>query len=249
MKFLKFVFLVFCFGNYFLNTLFAQEIIETGSSKIDAGKTLPPLIVMIDSAIAHNATIKYIDQGILEKKYDLESERKSWTKNFGLQADIRYGTFDNFSTNTAEGQSPSILATRSNQTNYGVGAYLKLPLYDFVNHKNLINASKNQVAKAESMAEIQRDEVRQMVIRQYNDLILQQKIVKIRSKDYNMAKINLEMVEKEFRNGVVTISEYSRISGITSGAEADYEAAKSNLISIYMILEELVGFRFNIQTQ
>ncbi len=58
MKFLKFVFLVFCFGNYFLNTLFAQEIIETGSSKIDAGKTLPPLIVMIDSAIAHNATIE-----------------------------------------------------------------------------------------------------------------------------------------------------------------------------------------------
>ena len=114
--------------------------------------TLPPLSMLIDSAIAHNAMLKFFEHSIDAKKSSLSAESKSWTKSFGIQADVRYGSFNNFSTNTAEGQSPSLIATSTNQTNFGVGAYVKLPLSDFVNRKNFIQLAKAEVHQAESMA-------------------------------------------------------------------------------------------------
>ncbi len=42
--------------------------------------------------------------------------------------------------------------------------------------------------------------------------VLKQKILKIRSISFGDARVNMQMVEKEFRNGIVPISEYVRIT-------------------------------------
>jgi outer membrane protein TolC len=179
-------------------------------------------------------------------KTKLHTQQSVWAKNMGLQSDIRYGTFDNFSTNTSEGQSPSVLATRNSQTNYGIGAYIKFPLYDLIDRKNLIHMAKAEVEQAVSMAEAQRNELRQTVIKQYNDLILKQRLLKIRSKYFITSKINMEMVEKEFHNGVISVSEYARISEIFATAEANYEAARVDFNTAFQIMEEIVGYKFNL---
>jgi outer membrane protein TolC len=211
--------------------------------------SIPPLTVMIDSAIAHNAMLKYFEQGIQAKKISLNMDSKAWTKNFGVQADIRYGTFDNFSTNTAEGQNPSLIATKTNQTNYGVGAYLKLPLSDFINHKNQIDLAKMEVEQAKSMAEVQRDQIRQMVIKQYNDLIMKLSLLKIKAKNLETSRMNMVMAEKEFQNGVIPLGTYSSMSETAGNTEISFEEAKVDFKTAYMILEELVGFKFNIKIQ
>jgi outer membrane protein TolC len=165
-----------------------------------------------------------------------------------VQADIRYGTFDNFSTNTSEGQSPAVLATRSSQTNYGVGAYIKFPLQDLVNRKNQVRMAQSELDQAHSMAEAQRDEVTQLVIKQYNDVLLKQRLLKIRSKNLSTARVNMEMVEKEFQNGVVSVTEYARISDIVARNESDFETARTDYVTAYMILEEIIGFRLGAPT-
>ncbi len=207
---------------------------------------LPPLEILIDSAIANNPNVEFRVLQIKVNEYKLKSDRLQWLRNVGIQTDIRYGTFDNFSTNTAEGQNPSIISTRETQLNYGMGAYVKLPLYDFANRKNQINLSKTEVEQAQSMVEVQRNEIRQLVIRQYNDLVLKQKLLKIKSKYLETSRINMEMVEKEFQNGVVSIGEYSRISDLATRAESDFEISRVDYITGYMILEEIVGFKFNL---
>jgi outer membrane protein TolC len=201
--------------------------------------------VVIDSAIKNNALLKYRNQEINAKESNLKSQQVSWTKNVGIQADTRYGTFDNFSTNTSEGQTPSILATKSSQFNYGVGAFVKIPFYDLFNHKNQINIAKSELNQAESMAEAQREEITQMVIRQYNDLILKQRLLKIKSQNMESSKINMQMGETQFKSGVINLSDYVRISDIVSRAEADYESARADFITAYMVLEEIAGFNFN----
>jgi hypothetical protein len=65
------------------------------------------------------------------------------------------------------------------------------------------------------MAQFQEDEIRQTVIKLYQELILKQNILKIKSKSLSDGKINMQMVEK-FRNGIVPVSEYVRITSITS---------------------------------
>jgi len=214
--------------------------------KDDIVSLLPPLATLIDSAIKNNFNVKFRDLQIDVNKTKLHTQQSVWAKNMGLQSDIRYGTFDNFSTNTAEGQNPSVLATRNSQTNYGVGAYIKFPLYDLIDRKNLINMAKAEVDQAVSMAEAQRNELRQTVIKQYNDLILKQRLLKIRSKYFITSKINMEMVEKEFHNGVISVTEYARLSEISATAEANYESARVDFNTAFQIMEEIVGYKFNL---
>ncbi len=226
---------------------FAQNPANFDSMKENIETMLPPLETIIDSAIANNPFVRFREMDIKVNEHKLQTDKIVWTKDLGVQTDIRYGTFNNFSTNTAEGQTPATLASLSSQFNYGVGAYLKVPIYDFVNRKNQINQSKAEIEKAISMAEVQRNEVRQLVIRQYNDVILKQRLLRNKSKYIETARVNMLMAEKEFQNGVIPLGEYTRISDIASRAESELESAKSDFTTAYMILEELVGIKFKLK--
>jgi len=232
--------LIFCLTSTAQNNQGANYLDDNIESK------LPTLGTLLDSALARNPYVKFRDLQIIVNKYKLKSDQAVWLKNIGLQTDIRYGTFNNFSTNTSEGQSPSIISTLSSQMNYGVGAYIKLPLFDVVNRKYQTNIASAEVDQADHMAEFQRDEVRQLVIRQYNDVILKQRLLKIKSKYFATSKMNMEMVEKEFQTGVISMGEYSRISEIVTRTESDFENARIDFVTSYMILEEIVGIKFNL---
>ncbi len=225
---------------------FAQESEEFNLFKDDIETLLPPLQTIIDSALAKNPDIKAKDLQIKINEFKLKSEKKRWSENLGLQTDMRYGTFDNFSTNTAAGQSPSVISTRNNQLNYGVGAYVKIPLFDFINHRNQIGTSKAEIEQAESLAEVQRDVLRQIVIKQYQEVILKQKLLKIKSKYLETSRIDVAMSEKAFQNGIITVAEYSRISAINATTEVDFETAKNDFMTTFMILEEIVKTKFKL---
>ena len=225
---------------------FSQESGNFNVLEDNIESMLPPLETIIDSAIANNPEIKFRDLQIIVNKYKLSTERNLWTRDIGVQTDVRYGTFNNFSTNTSEGQSPSNIATLSSQLNYGVGAYIKLPFFDFVNRKNQVQMATTEVKQAESFAQTQRNELRQMVIKQYNDLIVKHRILKIKSKYAETSKINMQMVEQEFTNGIISVSEYSRISEIVTRTEIDLENSRMEFLTAYMILEEITGIRFNL---
>lgn len=224
----------------------AQQMDEQNLLSLDIESLLPLLETIIDSAIAKNPYVKFRDQQIIVNEFKLKSDRVRWMENLGLQSDARYGTFDNFSMNTAAGQTPSVIATRNNQFNYGVGAYIKLPLFDFVNRKHLVGAAKAEMDQAISLAAVQRDELRQAVIKQYNELVLKMKLLKIKSKYLETSHINIQMADKEFKNGVLSVAEYSKISEIVSLAETDYQTVYTEFTTAYMILEELAGFKFKI---
>ena len=223
----------------------AQEATNANYLKDDFEISLPPLQTLIDSALTKNPYVRFRDLQIKVNNYKLNSERSHWTNNLGFQSDMRYGTFDNFSTNTNEGQVPSTFATRNNQLNYGVGAYIKFPLSELTDRRNLVNTAKTEIEQAKSMAEVQRQELRQLVIRQYNELILKIKLLRIKSKYLETSHINIEMAEKEFKNGVLSVSEYSRLSEIANMAETDYQTVHAEFTTAYMILEEIVGFKLN----
>ncbi len=206
--------------------------------------TLPPLEVLIDSALSNDPTLHYHDLQTLSNEYKLKLSRNDWAKNLGFQSDVRYGTFDNFSTNTGDGQTPTIMATKSNQTNYGVGVFLKIPIDALVNHKSQVNLAKNAMEQSETMADAQRRVIRQQVIKQYQDVLLKQRLLEIRSRNVYSSRINMELVEKQFRNRQLNAADYARVSETAGRLEAEYEAARSDYITAYLILEEMVGFKF-----
>lgn len=207
---------------------------------------IPPLAVLIDSAIVHNASVRFRDIDIVVGRYNLKESRNLWTKNIGLQSDVRYGTFDSYSSDISGAPNPSVIATSHAETRFGCSAYIKIPLFDLVNHQNQNKLAKAKLEQAETMAIVQRDELRQMVIVHYNDLILKQRLLRIKTKNHETVKINMQMVEKEFLNGIIPLTEYARISGGVSDSETDLENARMDFLTAYMILEEIVGMKFNL---
>jgi len=237
---IKYLLMIIIYGCMFGHGM-AQNSSTDEISAQRNGISIPPLHVLIDSAINHNALIRYRTQEIGGQESNLKSEKLYWTRNFGIQADGRYGNFNNNSITAIEGSS-TLLASSTVQFNYGAGLYLKIPVFDIINRKNQIKKGKIELEKAKSMAEAQKDEVRQVVIKQYQELTLKQKLLNIKSQNLGNAKVNMGMVEKEFRNGVISIYEYVRLSDMTSRIESDYEKAKSDFLMAKKLMENIVGF-------
>jgi outer membrane protein TolC len=202
---------------------------------------LPPLDVLIEAAIQHNSIVEFRRLDVERKESLVKTERNYWTRNFGLQADAEYGNLNNSSYSVEAGDS-NLLSTSTTQFNYGVGVYLKFPIFDIVNRKDQIKQAQLEVDQAVSMEEGMKNEIRQLVIKQYQEIILKQKLLSIKSQNLGNAKVNMEMVEKEFRNGVIPILEYARISDITSKIESEFETAKSEYFLAKKLLENTIGF-------
>ncbi len=212
----------------------------------DISDRLPKLSVLIDSALTNHPAVRYSDLQIAVNKGNLRTSRSQWTQNFGLQANYGYGTFDYLYNSTAGGQTPPTYTLSQSLSQYGVGAYLRFPISDMVNHHNLVKTAKAGVTQAEALAESQRMEIREQVIRQYNDLVMKQRLLRIKSKYLETARINTQMAEKGFTSGNVTIDDYSQVSEIEARTESDFETTRMDFLTSYMMLEEITGMTFNI---
>jgi len=54
------------------------------------------------------------------------------------------------------------------------------------------------------------------------------------------------MVEKEFRNGVIEISDYVTICELVSKMESEYETAMTEFFTAKQLLEDMSGFVFSL---
>jgi outer membrane protein TolC len=229
-----------------MGSAYGQQGSGFDPAKDEISGKLPPLSVLIDSAISNDPYIRFRDLQLVINNCKLKANRVEWTRNVGFQADVRYGNFYNYSINSSGGTDPAAIATNRLETKYGGSLYVKFPVYDFLNRRNQLKLAEVEIEQARSMSEVQRDETRQLVIRQYNDLVLKQRLLRIKAKYLETSRIKMQMVEKEFTNGIISVTEYARISEIVTRTEADFEIARVDFLTSYLILEEITGMKFNL---
>jgi len=207
---------------------------------------LPPLSILLDSAIANDPSIHFRNLQITVNNCKVKIAQTDWSRNLGLQANLGYGTIDYLNNSTIGGSTPSSYTTSQNLTQYGLGAYVRFPAADVVGRKNLIKLAKAETDQAEQMVEQQTRELRQKVIAQYNDVIVKQQLLKIRLKYLETSRISMQLAEKEFANGTISVTEFTRLTEIVTHSETDFEIVKMDFKTAYMLLEEMVGMKFNI---
>lgn len=231
---------------YMLSTTlcFTQSMLTENTIDESYQLLIPKLEVLIDSALANSGMLGYRVDEIKSKKANLKMKKRYWTRNFGIQGNTRYGTFDNFSSNVS-GSNTVQLSSTTIQTNFGIGLYLKIPVFDIYNRKSSIKQAKVEISQALNLVKFQEDEIKEVVIRYYEDLVLNQKLLKIRAINLSDAKVNLEMAQKEYTNGQIPLYEYIRISDITSGIETEFEKSKAALMISKKLLENLTGVYIN----
>jgi outer membrane protein TolC len=218
----------------------AQDSNEREFKNASTKLLIPALNELVDSALVYNGMINYRKLEIDSKESNLKSKRQYWTRNFGIQGDTRYGTFNNLSSISGDNATVN-LASNTQQLNYNVGLYLKIPVFDVINRKSQIKQAKSELEQAKSLAKSQESELTELVIRYYEDLKLKQNLLELRASNLGNARVNMEMVEKEFKNGLIAISEYVRISDMTSRIASEFEEAKSEFLVSKKLLENITG--------
>jgi outer membrane protein TolC len=208
---------------------------------------IPPLEDLIDSAIVHNPQIKYYDADIVEWRYRVKSASRVWLRNFYLDTYLQTDFWKSVTNNSLNYQAvPDNL--NSFQNSYrGLGQIeIRIPMQDLWDRKNQMKTATKEIEKSMASKDNVILQLRQAIITQYNQLIVNQKILKNANESVIAGAMNKEMGDKEFLNGQSTLYDLAYIMEMYRVAVFNYETSRNAFFNSYMILQELCGFKFNI---
>jgi len=207
---------------------------------------LPPLNILIDSAVMHSPRVRISNADISIIKYSLKNTRINWTKNLGFMGELLTRNYYQFSTNQSSGASPSEFTTDRYEINYFIGIFLKIPISDIIGQKNHANIAKRELEKKILVKEENAMEIRKEVIMVYQELLMRQELLKIKNESQLTTRLQVQMAEIEFKNGSLKLSEMARLTEINARNLYDNRQETFLFFRQYLILEELVGMKFNL---
>lgn len=239
--------LVFLFLIFISNIVLSQgnfNIYKFNPRTQNIKQYLPPLGVLIDSAIKNNPRIKFWQADIEVGQSNIRSARRQWTRHIGISSDIRYGNYDNLSMGGTAGTTPVPIYYSKQETRYGVGMFMKYPFFDLLNRRSDIKLAEYEKLQATYNKQNEINNVREEVIIQFNNLLLKQKKLTIQTSYMETSNLNLMMAERKFKNGLIQLTEMARLTEINSRSKLAFEDAKTDFVVSFLILQEIVGFKF-----
>jgi outer membrane protein TolC len=207
---------------------------------------LPPLEVLIDSAVKNAPRIRLEDAAISIARYKVQEYKRAWTKDLSFLSSFSYGNLYQFSTSETAGGLPTEFLSIGTRTNFTVGVSLRMPLFDILNRTNSINQGKREIESHVILKEQMKREPKQAVIFSYQALLLHQDLLKVKNEAQITSSIQVKMAEKEFLNGKISISDLARVSQTHAVNLYSYKQDRMLFFKQYLLLEELVGMKFNL---
>lgn len=207
---------------------------------------MPPLEVLIDSAVKNAPLIRMEEAEISLSKYKLKEYKRAWTKYLGFSSNVAYGSRYSYSESQSAGGLPSEFLANRNETFFNVGVYLKMPLFDLINQNNSVNQGKRTIEANMIRREEMIRETKQEVIFTYQNLLLHQDLLKVKNEAQITSSLQVKMAEKEFLNGKITIAELARLTQTHSSNLYNYKQDRMLFYRQYLLLEQLVGMKFNL---
>lgn len=199
---------------------------------------IPPLGVLLDSAYQHSPALHGQETMIKMREFQVKSQKLDWTKNIEGFSEWRYGSFDYVTIS----QSGATIGTDQNVSNrFNVGTRIMLNGLDLINHGRKVKIAKEQLKYEEFKFNEMKQMIAREVIKLWNMLITFERIIDLKAKHQTTQKINLQVAEKQFVSGEITIDELSRVSEVMHNADEEFELTKQQFREAYMLLEEIVG--------
>ena len=224
-----------------------DEFIAKNLEKNDITKVLPSLDSLIALAHEKSPELKYRDA---DQKYWKARQRLAqtrWLDYFYLEAVYSYGIFDNLTASQISGNpqsSQTLFSTK--QDRYTFGPSLKIPISAILNRKNTIRSAKAEAERSIYEKEIDKANLRELVISRYSALIKAHRLLFVYGSIVDTYKIQSLRAETEYKNGIISVPEFTRLSQMLNEAIVAHEAQKTELSLAVLLLEEVVGVKLNI---
>jgi len=224
-----------------------NDFIEKSLTENDISKKLPSLDSLMNLAVERSSKVKFYksDETYWESQRVLQ--RTSWLRYITIDANYNYGIFDNLSNQQLAGdpQASQALFT-TEQSRYSGGVSLKLPLFALANKKTAKKATQAEIDKARYLRESFEDEVKEAVVLRYTQLLKAHRLFFVTGAMMDTYKVQSARAEKDFTNGIIDVSEYTRLQQMYNDAIRSYESQRSEFLLAYMYLESIIGIELNI---
>lgn len=254
MKFFRARYLILIFGMILLTNV--RGFAQTQTAKVDSSryfnpltdditKRLPPLEVLIDSAVYNSPTIR---QQNLQKEYYTYTEltaKRAWLQNFSFNWGSGYGRYDFWNQDDFI-QMGRYYHSWSWRSDAAAMFTISLPLATLVDRRNLINQQKKLIEISMAQKEVNRRALKNEVIQEYYLLVQYQHTIKIYSEYQGFLIMQMQMAQNEFLNGEISISDYNRLKGYQVSGSYQFEKAVSEFNIEYHQLEVTTGMKFNL---
>lgn len=243
------IFPMLCQGQKLSNTskLFSDDSIVAFNPITDEIiQRIPPLEDLIDSAIIHSPLLKSQYADIAMWKYKRKTARREWMQNFYIDGLLQTDVWDAYTNNkTSYGDDNTILSLQ-NSYRALASVSIRIPMDDFWDRGNRIKTVTKEVEKSMAIKDNIILEIRKTMVLLYNQMVVNQRKLKISNENVITNSLQKEMAEKEFLNGQATLYEVARINEMYRRAVYDFEDARIELYNAYSLLQEISGIKFNV---
>ena len=197
------------------------------------------LPMLMDSAIKYSPEAKMSRSNENLALANYEIKKKAIYNAISLHTSFGYGTNYTAVNNQSATIGNDLSTDRSMFYSAGVG--LQLPITQIINYKNIRKANLAIVEVAVADKEKTDLQIKQAVIKLYQEFKLIQKLMAISYKNLQSATINNTLAEKNFLNGQISVEQASIVQGNYNNAMIAYETYKNTFQSSYMQLEIYTG--------
>ena len=235
-----------------VNLSFGQSIndfVQRGLEQNDISKRLPKLDSLIAIAKENSPRLKFFDADYEYWDGQVVLAKRSWLRNINLDAGYGYGIFDNLSNQQIAGDPGSQTLFSTEQSRYTVGASIKLPLSSVFNRKREIKNAKAEADKSKYQKEYAIWELEQLIVKQYNDLIKAHRLLFISNSIVETYKVQSVRAEKDFLNGAINVTEYTRLQQMLNQAISSFESQRAEFLIALKALEGTVGIEIKFDNE
>lgn len=230
--------------NFLSTNSFAQDEVKpvepdslVGENFIDLAAYLPPLSIMIDSAIQNATSVTMAEINIRRSEHEVSRIRGDWADLVSMQGQYRIsksGIAD-----VVDGQF--FPASTDARFGYSLGLSVRVPLSYFTQNDNKSQISRLNVEIMEVQKESAARAVKEAVIETYNQLLLLQRLIQISTEAKEFSALIFQMSEEKFRDGEISLDQMGANTGLKARHAAEYERLKTEFSNTYALLERLVG--------
>lgn len=193
---------------------------------------LPPLNVMIDSAIANSPEADYFLYRQRMFEYEEAQEKKEWLNNIQVSANY-FGGNNAFFGN----------ALTLSGYNYGVG--VNIPIGQIFTRADRINMAHSASLSEEAKKREQERILAQKVEETYTKLFMLKELIAVTTEAKESAKFIYEQAETRFVRGELSLDELGQNNDLKTKWASTYITQKNEFYQTYRLLQLLVVVPFS----
>ncbi|MCG9881380.1 MAG: TolC family protein [Bacteroidia bacterium] len=207
--------------------------------KIEIEVILPSLDSLYEIAKLNNPTLKQEAAAMRSAQWAERYMRWIWAQNMSVFYNYSFGSLPFFA--YADPTKPQDQALIQVREGYRAGINLQLSIFDVMGHRGRVNEQKEKAILQKYKRDAEAMELRRKLSLYYTDMVGYSRLYKGRNEDYLMQLVACQVAEKEYREGVIHMSEYSRQKNVLADAEAAYHESFRFFYSSLEQFEAVLG--------